>query len=119
MALRKRQPSLKIRKAAERYEAMKKIDEQNTKVINYGGENNPLTNADMLSKINECKDLMNEYNSLLEEADEKAKQLAVAEEELGEFFTRVLAGGKSIFGVDSDEVELLGGTKKSLRKKHI
>jgi hypothetical protein len=30
----------------------------------------------------------------------------------------VLAGAKSIFGVDSDEVETLGGTKKSERKRH-
>lgn len=117
MALRKRQPSLRIRKATERYEAMKRIDEQQSKVINYGGEQNLLTSGDMIAKIRECENLTSEYNGLLELADEKAKQILEAEEELGNYFTRVLAGAKSIYGVDSDEVELLGGTKKSARKK--
>lgn len=117
MALRKRQPSLRIRKAEERFRAMKSIDEYYNKIINYGGGHNPLTSNEMTAKIDECRSLTAEYNSLLGLADEKAKQISAAEEELGNYFTRVLAGAKSIYGVNSDEVESLGGTKKSMRKR--
>lgn len=117
MALRKRKPSLKITKAEVRLEAMAKIDIEKAAAINYGGEQNPLTKMEMRNQIEECRLLINEYNYILEMADKKSLEIKAAEEKLGDLFTRVLAGGKSIFGVDSDEVALLGGTKKSERKK--
>jgi len=98
---------------------MVKIDLQNSRTINYGGETNPLTSSEMQDQINECKMLVNEYNCILAEADKRATEINSAETKLGDMFTRVLAGGKSIFGVDSNEVTELGGTKKSERKKHI
>ena len=117
MALRKRKPSTRITKAEIRLEAMEKMDIQQGKIINYGGEQNPVTREEMKNQIEVCKMLINDYNNALEIADKRAEELRKAEEVLGELFTRVLAGGKSIFGVDSDEVTLLGGTKKSERKK--
>lgn len=96
---------------------MVKIDTEKETSVNYGGELNPLTKTEMRNQIEECRMLMNEYNCILEMADKKSLEIKAAEDKLGDFFTRVLAGGKSIFGVDSDEVALLGGTKKSERKK--
>ncbi|MCC7159011.1 MAG: hypothetical protein IT281_05695, partial [Ignavibacteria bacterium] len=106
-------------KAEKRLEAMKKIDLRNNRQINYGGDNNPLTSVEMLKQIEECRQLIIEYNSMIEMVDERSAAIRKAEEKLGDYFTRVLAGGRSIFGVDSDEVEELGGTKKSERKKPI
>lgn len=119
MALRKRKPSTRITKAEIRLEAMEKMDTQQGKIINYGGEQNPVTREEMRNQIEVCKMLINEYNYILEMADEKSMEIQKAEEKLGDLFTRVLAGGKSIFGVDSDEVTQLGGTKKSERGKKI
>jgi len=116
MALRKRGTSSKVIKAEKRLEAMKGISSAHGKTINYGGEQNPLTETEMTYTIEECRVLLNEYNQLLELADEKAVQINQAEEKLGDYYTRVLAGAKSIFGVDSDEVSALGGTKKSERR---
>ncbi len=117
MALRKRKPSSKVIKAETRLDAMNELDMKHEKAINYGGEQNPLTTTEMRTQIEECRMLANEYNYILEMADKKSIEIRSSEEKLGDQFTRVLAGAKSIFGVDSDEVEALGGTKKSDRKK--
>jgi hypothetical protein len=116
MALRKRNPSSKVIKAEKRLVAMKIMDSQHEKMINYGGDHNPLTTLEMRGQIEECKMLINEYNKILEDADRKSHEIRLSEEKLGDYYTRVLAGAKSIFGVDSDEVEALGGTKKSERR---
>lgn len=118
MALRKRNPSSKVTKAEIRLDAMKKMDTQHERIINYGGDHNPLTKTEMSNQIEVCKTMINEYNHILENADKKSLEIKLAEEKLGDYYTRVLAGGKSIFGVDSDEIASLGGTKKSERKKN-
>jgi hypothetical protein len=117
MALRKRNPSSKVTKAEKRLEAMKIIDSKHERIINYGGDHNPLTTTEMRGQIEECKMLINEYNYILGMADMKSLEIKHAEEKLGDYYTRILAGGKSIFGVDSNEVTELGGTKRSERKK--
>ena len=95
---------------------MEEIDVRYGKKVNYGGEHNPLTQKELKQQIEMCKKLIEEYNRILGEADKKSTEIKEAEESLGDMFTRVLAGGVSIFGVDSNEVEELGGTKKSDRK---
>ncbi|HAX50277.1 MAG TPA: hypothetical protein DCX92_14945 [Bacteroidetes bacterium] len=119
MALRKRKPSSKVTKAEARLAAMDTIDNEKNTTINYGGEDNPLTAGEMRTQAELCRMLVNEYNFILGEADKKSAEIKLAEEKLGDMFTRVLAGGKSIFGVDSDEVTALGGTKKSERRRHV
>jgi len=116
MALRKRKPSLKIQKAEKRFNAMENIDEQSGMTVNYGGEQNPLTKTEMGTHIELIKQMIEEYNEILIGADRKSNEIRNAEEKLGEMYTRVLAGGVSIFGVDSNEIEELGGTRKSERK---
>lgn len=117
MALRKRNNSQKIKKAGNRFNAMEKIDLRYRKIINYGGDKNPLTKNDMKMQIEQSKKLIEEYNTILFEADRKSSEIKQAEEKLGDMCTRVLAGGVSIFGVDSNEIKELGGTRKSERKK--
>ncbi len=119
MALRKRNPSSKVTKAEIRLEAMIKMDTQHERIINYGGDHNPLTKTEMSNQIEECRMLINEYNRILEKADQKSLEIRLSEEKLGDYYTRVLAGAKSIYGVDSDEVAELGGTKRSERKRKI
>lgn len=117
MALRKRNPSSKVTNAEKRLEAMKIMDIKHERIINYGGDQNPLTKTEMKCQIEECRMLINEYNQILRKADQKSQEIRISEEKLGDFYTRVLAGAKSIYGVDSDEVAALGGTKRSERKK--
>jgi len=117
MALKKRGLSLKVQSALTRADAMSNIDARYGKLINYGWELNPLTQTELKQQIEECKMLLSEYNYTLDIADKKSAQLKAAEDKLGELYTRVLAGGKSIFGVDSPEVTELGGTRRSERKR--
>jgi hypothetical protein len=62
---------------------------------------------------------MNDYNTKLEEADLIGNTIAESETVLSDMYTAILSGAKSRFGLDSDEVKILGGTRKSGRKKPL
>ncbi len=52
-------------------------------------------------------------------ADEKAFIVKQEEKKLTEMYSRILSGCVSKFGVDAEEVTLLGGTRLSNRKSKI
>jgi hypothetical protein len=117
MPLKKRKPGGIVRKAEQRLQGMKKIDNDYDSPIDYGGPSNPLTSAEVKKQILLCIKSNNDYNEALIIADEKALQLKEAELKLGEMYSRVLSGCFSKFGSDAEEVSMLGGTRKSERKK--
>lgn len=119
MALRKRKPTPIVEKAIIRFTAMKKIDENMCREIDYGGPGIPLTKTQFSFQINLCKQLLSEYNEILSKADEKAVKIKEAERILSDMYTSVLAGAISRFGIDAHEINLLGGTRKSDRKKPV
>lgn len=117
MSLKKRKPGLIVRKAEKRLNGMKKIDKNYHSEINYGGPNNPLSSSDVKNQIRKCKELNIYYNEALRLADERALNLKKEELTLSDMYSRVLPGCISRFGNDAIEVSLLGGTRKSERKK--
>ncbi|RPI19274.1 MAG: hypothetical protein EHM58_02125 [Ignavibacteriae bacterium] len=108
-----------MEKALLRYSAMKKIDDDMCNEIDYGGPGIPLTKVHFNRQIDLCKHLLSEYNEILSKADEKAVKIKEAEGILSDMFTSVLAGAISRFGIDAHEINLLGGTRKSDRKKTV
>jgi len=119
MALRKRKTSRIIDRAKKRLSAVEQIDFKHNTIIEYSGGNNLLTKKEFTEKIQACETLINNYNTKLEEADLIGNTIAESEAELSDMYTAILAGAKSRFGLDSDEVKMLGGTRKSERKKPL
>lgn len=68
------------------------------------------------AKIDAVSALLNAYNQKLAELDQMQNELQAAEAELNDLNRRFLAAGEAQFGPDSNEYEMLGGTRKSERK---
>jgi hypothetical protein len=117
MALKKRKPGLIVNKAEKRLSGMKKIDLNYKSVVDFGGPNNPLSSKDMKNQIKRCIEINDEYNEALRIANERASILKEEESRLGDMYSRVLPGCISRFGSDASEIKVLGGTRKSERKK--
>jgi hypothetical protein len=60
---------------------------------------------------------INQYNSLLSQADELLNEINAAIKEMNEMSAKALIGGKFKFGKDSSQYEMMGGTRASERKK--
>jgi hypothetical protein len=59
------------------------------------------------------------YNQDLAALDDKANRLDARESALKDLHVRMLAAVKAQFGPDSSEVELIGGVRRSDRKKPV
>ena len=118
MALKRRKPGSIIRKTEKRLRGMKKIDGNYNTIIDYGGPNAPLSSKEVKQQIQLCLETNKQYNEALSIADEKVELLKDAESKLTEMYSRVLSGCVSKFGIDAPEITLLGGTRKSERKKN-
>ena len=59
------------------------------------------------------RDKLNEYNTLLSDADSALNQLEALESTISDLSDRMLKGVASRYGRDSDEYEKAGGTRKS------
>lgn len=117
MALRKKKSGAIINKSEVRLSAMEQIDTEKNTTINYGGKTNPLTAADFSDQIEVCEDRIKEYNQFLEQADAKGNRIKAEEKKLSAMYARVLKGAVGEFGADADEIEKLGGTRSSERKR--
>jgi uncharacterized membrane protein YgcG len=69
------------------------------------------------AKIDAVVALLNAYNQKIAELDQMQNDLQAAEAELNDLNRRFLSAGEAQFGPDSNEYEMLGGTRKSERKK--
>jgi len=117
MPLKKRKPGLIVKKAEKRLKGMKRIDSNYKSVIDYGGPDNPLSSKDIKAHIDKCIELNFKYNEALRIANERASMLKEAELLLSDMYSRILPGCVSKFGSDAPEIKILGGTRKSERKK--
>jgi hypothetical protein len=117
MPFKSRKPGSIIRKAEDRLAGMKIIDKKYKSLIDYGGPQSPLKSADIEDQIKLSIDSNDLYNESLKHADIKAGILKSAESKLADMYSRVLSGCVGRFGSDSEEISLLGGTRKSERKK--
>ncbi len=119
MAFRNRRPGVVVDKASVRLDGMKQIDAALMTVVNYGSIANILTKTEVENQITGIMTLISDYNQLLETATTKLNTLKQKEQELQRMYTRVLKGAIAQFGVDSSEVEVLGGTRLSERKSPV
>lgn len=117
MAKRKRKSAEIVDKAKIRLSAVQQIDTTLSRTVDYGGSGRPLTQAEMTAKISECESKNSLYNQALEMADAALNSVIDAEEELEAMHSQVLKGAVAEFGRDASEVEMLGGTRKSERRR--
>jgi len=117
MSFRKRETSPVVNKANLRLSGMKDIDKSRGKAIDYGGEDNVITSETvetLLKKVNSNTEL---YNQALQQADALSNMIDADEAQLNSMLKAVLNSASAKFGDDSNEIEKLGGTRKSDRKK--
>ena len=69
------------------------------------------------AKANSVNGKLDVYNQLLAAADGALNEFQAAEAELNELNRRFLSAGEAHYGPDSSEYEMLGGTRKSERKR--
>ncbi len=118
MAYKKREPAPIVNKATTRLAAMVQIDTNQTTPIDYGGPlRGALTSATLQAKLANYAAKLQEYNQLLQQADTISNTLEDMEDDIASDFTAVLKAAAGKFGENSNEVEMLGGTRKDERKK--
>jgi hypothetical protein len=76
-----------------------------------------LTVAGYEAKSNSTSAKLDAYNQSLAMSDQLQNEFQAAEAELNEMNRRILSAGEAIYGPDSSEYEMLGGTRKSERKR--
>jgi uncharacterized protein YukE len=69
--------------------------------------------------INELREKVNAYNTLLSQIDAQLNDINEADKQLRDYSERMLTGIASKYGKNSNEYEQAGGTKKSERKKPV
>lgn len=106
----------KILKARERFLSMKNIDADKAKATNYRPAGTALTVAVMESKLSAHAAAQDAFNSKKKSLERDLVELVRMEKEIAALSADVLTGSRVVFGTDSVEVELLGGTRISERK---
>ena len=119
MAYRKSKESRIVTDGKKRLAGMKQVDDQKGSEQEYGSVANPCNSTVVQEKVGEYDTTQEALNKILSDADDKANELKAIEKEIGSLYTRALSGAISKFGEDSSEVEMLGGTRKSERKRPV
>jgi hypothetical protein len=117
MGFKRRKSGRIVTQAKTRLSAMKEIDILENRTVDYGGQGRPLTAVDLEKQIDLCENEVMSHNQLLEQADATGNHIDAEENTLEEMYSQVLKGAVAEFGTDSDEVEMLGGTRKSERRR--
>jgi hypothetical protein len=108
MARKKRSSSM-LTKAENRAIGLEEIDPP----LNFGPNNNLAT---LKTSISKTKKLLESYNMKLSELDVVQNDLADSEAELRNLCSTLLSAAGALYGKDSNEYELAGGTRTSERK---
>jgi len=117
MTYKKKHISKTIVKATSRLDGVNEIDKNQPAPVNYGNDNRKLNGVEYKAQIEKCGKLTEKKNQLLENADITGNELKAEEKILAGMTSEILSSAKGKFGSDSNEVEQLGGTRKSDRKK--
>ncbi len=119
MAYKERVIPQTVEKAKQRLAGMKTIDSMKGREQNYGSDTSPITAQTFEQQILQYEQVNAEYNSALKAADEILNRLLGLEAGITEVFTKILLSAKGKFDMDGSEIEILGGTRKSERKKFV
>jgi hypothetical protein len=82
--------------------------------LDFGGG---LTSAAYEQAIADTRGQLDDYNQMLSLLDAKANAVAASEKTLQDFSERVLAGVAARYGKNSSEYDMVGGVRKSERKR--
>jgi hypothetical protein len=107
MVLKKKNMSDLIIKAGYRCELIEDIEKMHRQENKNRYKKFKLKRVQILNQINVCKDLIGNYNRLINNAEKKSVELKNAEAVLGDLYTNILAEAISKFGLNSKEVEML------------
>ena len=110
MSRRKKKRSLIIDKAHSRQASLLSIAPE----LDFG---NDLTTDAYDQLIEETRDSLKVYNTLLSELDQAYNGFQALEKALADMTDRMLTGVATQFGKNSDEYEMAGGTRKSERRR--
>ena len=110
MARRKRTSSRTLEKARHILAGLKQI----TPKPEFGPE---LTEALFEAEVNGFTHYLEVFNGGLSEMDDQQNRLNDRELKLGDFSQRMQAAVKALYGPDSSEVEVIGGVRRSDRKR--
>lgn len=80
---------------------------------------NNLTLAKFKQLITDGRTKLDDYNLTLATADQKANDVAAAEQNVRDYSARMLAGVAATYGKDSSQYEQSGGTRTSERKRTV
>lgn len=105
-----------VQTTAERLLGMKQVDAANGSAINYGTAAKPVTVASVEAALDAYKVELDAYNSAKKELATRLTKLVKTEKAIATMGVQILAGGKSFFTPDGEEVQTLGGTRTSDRK---
>ena len=115
--IKEKSPAVELAKA--RLAGMQQIDKNKGRDINYADDDAPITSATLDAEIKAVEANTATYNGLLKQADALGNQIETGESNLRDHCARVLSSAAGKFGRDSDEVQLVGGTRKSQRAKPV
>ncbi len=73
----------------------------------------------LTASVTAVTNAISEYNTMLAQVDEKSNEIEALIERMNDLATRSLKGAEFKFGCDSNEFEMIGGTRKSDRKRPI
>lgn len=119
MGYRKVKESNAVVLAKKRRDGMIVIDEARETPVEYGDETKPCNTALITAKITAYDADQSILNQMLSDADTVSNRLKNEEKEIKSLHRRALSGAVSKFGEDSNEVEMMGGTRSSERKKRV
>ncbi len=119
MGLRKSKESAAVTRAKKRRDGMKTIDDAREAPVEYGDVAKPCNTAALTAKIDAYDADQSLANSMLADVDAVINRVKGYEKEIKSLFKRALSGAVSKFGEDSSEVEMMGGTRSSERKKRV
>lgn len=110
MARTKKAASAKVEAAQKRLSGMRSIDS----ALDLGEGVSVLT---VEASIKSVMNLISEYNTMLSAVDAKANEIDEQIKAMNALSERALKGTGFKFGYDSSEYEMVGGTRKSERKR--
>ena len=110
MSRQKKKRSLVIDKAQSRQAALLSISPE----LDFG---NDLTTDTYDQLLDETRESLQIYNTLLSEIDQAYNGFQSLEKSLADMTERMLTGVATQFGKNSNEYEMAGGTRKSERRR--
>jgi hypothetical protein len=120
MGYKKGKESTHVAKARKRLSGMVGIDTNRGIQVEYGDAiENPCNSTVFKDTILEYDTVQSNLNQTLAAADSLKNELIDIENKIKSYYKRALSGAISKYGENSSEVEMMGGKRKSERKKPV